>query len=330
MTLLAVENLDVCYRVLSAGRVRPVMAVNQVSFTIEPGQTLGIIGESGSGKTTIARTLLRLIASRSGSIRFRGTDLLQLRGSRLRAMRRHLQMIFQDPMASLDPRMQVADIVAEPLRVFEPTLSADERAARVLRALQSVGLDAEHLYRFPHAFSGGQAQRIAIARALIAGPELIVCDEPLSALDVSIKSQISNLLKDLQQRMALSLLFISHDLAAVRFLCDRVLVLYLGRVMEVSDTASLFESPRHPYTRALIGSALAADPVIARGLRDEGLGSFAGFGSEIPSPLDAPSGCVFRTRCPFAIQRCAQETPVLRPVSGAMVACHRAGESVSS
>lgn len=324
MTLLAVENLDVCYRVLSDGRQRQVMAVNQVSFTIEHGQTLGIIGESGSGKTTIARTLLRLIDSRSGSIRFRGTDLLQLRGPRLRAMRRHLQMIFQDPVASLDPRMQIADIVAEPLRVFEPTLSPDERAARVLQALQSVGLDAEHLHRFPHAFSGGQSQRIAIARALIAGPELIVCDEPLSALDVSIKSQISNLLKDLQQRMALSLLFISHDLAAVRFLCDRVLVLYLGQVLEVSDTALLFESPQHPYTRALIGSALPPDPVTGRRLPDGGIGG------EIPSPLDAPSGCVFRTRCPLAMQRCAQEIPALRPVSGAMVACHRAGESVSS
>lgn len=322
MALLDVENLEVCYRILHDGHRRPVTAVHQVSFAIERGETLGIIGESGSGKTTIARALLRLIDSRSGNIRFQGTDLLRLRGSRLRAMRRHLQMIFQDPMASLDPRMQIADIVAEPLRVFEPALSPDQRSSRVLQALQSVGLDAEHLHRFPHAFSGGQAQRIAIARALIAGPELIVCDEPLSALDVSIKSQISNLLKDLQQRMALSLLFISHDLAAVRFLCDRVLVLYLGRVLEVSDTASLFRSPRHPYTRALLDAALVPDPATARAAHDEVVGG------EIPSLLDAPSGCVFRTRCPLAIERCAREIPPLRPVAGALVACHRAEEAV--
>jgi oligopeptide transport system ATP-binding protein len=321
--LLAVQGLDVAYRVVRNNRSRWMTAVSQVGFELRRGETLGIIGESGSGKTSIARALLRLIAIRSGKVLFRGTDLGQLRGRPLRAMRQHLQMIFQDPLASLDPRMQVADIVAEPLHVFEPQLSADERTARVLQALQDVGLDAGHLHRFPHTFSGGQAQRIAIARALIAAPELIVCDEPLSALDVSVKSQISNLLKDLQQRMGLSLLFISHDLAAVRFLCDRVLVLYLGRVMEVSGVDTLFETPRHPYSRALIQAALVPDPVIARTRRGSALQG------EVPSPLDAPSGCVFHTRCPLAIERCRREVPALRQVVDSLVACHRAEESLS-
>ena len=320
--LLAVRQLEVAYRVAHQGRHRWLTAVNQVSFEIRRGETLGIIGESGSGKTSIARALLRLIDIRSGSVRFRGCDLQQQRGARLRATRRHLQMIFQDPLASLDPRMQVAEIVAEPLHVFEPRLSADQRDRRVLQALQAVGLGEEHLYRFPHAFSGGQGQRIAIARALIVQPELMVCDEPLSALDVSIKSQISNLLKELQQRMALSLLFISHDLAAVRFLCDRVLVLYLGHAMEIAATDTLFQTPRHPYARALIRAALIPDPVVARARASRVLQG------EVPSPLEAPSGCVFRTRCPLAIDRCVKETPALRPVYGSLVACHRAEDAV--
>ena len=320
--LLAVERLDVAYRVVHEGRHRWLTAVNQVSFQVSRGETLGIIGESGSGKTSIARALLRLIDIRSGTVRFRGTDLRQQHGARLRALRRYLQMIFQDPLASLDPRMQVAEIVAEPLHVFEPHLPADERLRRVSQALRTVGLSEEHLYRFPHSFSGGQAQRIAIARALIVQPELVVCDEPLSALDVSIKSQISNLLKDLQQRMALSLLFISHDLAAVRFLCDRVLVLYLGRVMELAATDTLFQTPRHPYARALLQAALIPDPLIARSRARMALQG------EVPSPLEAPSGCVFRTRCPLAIERCRLEVPALRPLNGSLVACHRAEESV--
>jgi oligopeptide/dipeptide ABC transporter ATP-binding protein len=235
-------------------------------------------------------------------------------------MRRHLQLIFQDPLASLDPRMTIGDILGEPLRVFEPRLSAPLRLQRVLTMARAVGLGGEHLQRYPHEFSGGQAQRIGIARALIIKPELIVCDEPLSALDVSIKSQISNLLKDLQRQLQLSLLFISHDLAAVRFSCDRVLVLYLGRVMEMAACDALFNASRHPYTRALMRAAPIPDPIAARARRS------APLEGEVPSPLFAPSGCVFRTRCPMAIERCAREIPQLRPVGDSQVACHRAEE----
>jgi oligopeptide transport system ATP-binding protein len=319
--LLEAANLSVTYRVVQNGRRRSLTALHGISFSLYRGETLGIIGESGSGKTSLARALLRLIGISGGQIRFQGIDLLLQRGARLRRLRRHLQMIFQDPLASLDPRMQVADIVAEPLRNFEASLSAAGRHQRVQQALAAVGLDDAHLYRFPHTFSGGQAQRIAIARALIAQPDLIVCDEPLSALDVSIKSQIANLLKDLQQRMGLSLLFISHDLAAVRFLSHRVLVLYLGRTMEVAAAEALFRAPRHPYSRALMQAALVPDPAVARNR------SQIAYPGEVPSPLAAPSGCVFRTRCPLVIERCRQEAPRLRSVGDSLVACHRAEDS---
>jgi oligopeptide transport system ATP-binding protein len=318
--LLAVRELSVTYRVTHRGAHALLRAVNGVSFELARGETLGLVGESGSGKSTIARALLRLVPAESGVAMFQGIDLLGLAGGRLQAMRRHLQLIFQDPVASLDPRMNVGDILGEPLRVFEPQLSGEERRQRVLAMTQAVGLGAEHLHRFAHEFSGGQAQRIGIARALIIKPELIVCDEPLSALDVSIKSQISNLLKDLQRQLHLSLLFISHDLAAVRFSCDRVLVLYLGRVMEIAGCDALFSACRHPYTRALIRAAPIPDPVAARARRS------APLEGEIPSPLFAPSGCVFRTRCPMAIDRCAREVPMLRSVGDSQVACHRAEE----
>jgi oligopeptide transport system ATP-binding protein len=318
--LLAVRELAVSYRVSFRGGHALLRAVNGVSFELARGETLGVVGESGSGKSSIARALLRLVPAESGVALFHGTDLLALSGASLQAMRRHLQLIFQDPLASLDPRMRIADILAEPLRVFEPQLSARQREQRVLALAQSVGLAGAQLHRYPHEFSGGQAQRIGIARALIIEPELIVCDEPLSALDVSIKSQISNLLKDLQRQLQLSLLFISHDLAAVRFSCDRVLVLYLGRVMETAGCDTLFSAARHPYTRALMRAAPIPDPIAARKRRS------APLEGEVPSPLFAPSGCVFRTRCPMAVERCARETPLLRQVGASLVACHRAEE----
>jgi oligopeptide transport system ATP-binding protein len=318
--LLAVHELSVSYRVSYHGGHALLRAVNGVSFEVGRGETLGLVGESGSGKSTIARALLRLVPAESGSALFHGSDLLKLSGASLQAMRRHLQLIFQDPLASLDPRMSIGDILGEPLRVFEPQLSGQQREQRVLAMARAVELGAEHLHRYPHEFSGGQAQRIGIARALIIQPELIVCDEPLSALDVSIKSQISNLLKDLQRQLRLSLLFISHDLAAVRFSCDRVLVLYLGRVMETGDCDALFGAARHPYTRALIRAAPIPDPLAARARRS------APLTGEVPSPLFAPSGCVFRTRCPIAIERCAREIPLLRQVGASLVACHRAEE----
>jgi oligopeptide transport system ATP-binding protein len=319
-SLLAVRALSVRYRVTDRGHHALLRAVEGVSFELARGETLGLVGESGSGKSSIARALLRLVPAAAGVALFHGTDLLQLNGAALHAMRRHLQLIFQDPLASLDPRMHIGDILAEPLRVFEPQLQRNQREQRVMAMAQAVGLGAEHLHRYPHEFSGGQAQRIGIARALIIQPELIVCDEPLSALDVSIKSQISNLLKDLQQQLQLSLLFISHDLAAVRFSCDRVLVLYLGRVMEVAACDALFNRPRHPYTRALILAAPVPDPVAARARQG------APLQGEVPSPLFAPSGCVFRTRCALAIERCAREIPMLRQVGASLVACHRAEE----
>lgn len=315
---LAVSDLSVRFAV--AGSRRWLQAVDAVSFRIERGETLGVVGESGSGKSTIARALLRLVPATAGAARFRDADLLALEGAELRAMREHLQVIFQDPLASLDPRMCVAEIIEEPLREFRPALDRSARRGLVLAMLDRVGLLPSQLNRFPHEFSGGQAQRIGIARALMLQPELLVCDEPISALDVSIKSQIANLLKDLQLAFGLSVLFIAHDLAAVRFSCDRILVLYLGRVMEIAPRAALFDTPRHPYTRALLQSVPIADPVRARARRVEPLGG------EIPSPLAPPSGCVFRTRCPWAQSRCAQEVPRLRPLGDSMVACHRAEE----
>jgi oligopeptide transport system ATP-binding protein len=304
-----------------AGPHRWLQAVDSVSFSVARGETLGVVGESGSGKSTIARALLRLVPASAGIVRFRGANLLELEGQALRAMREHLQIIFQDPLASLDPRMSVAETIEEPLREFRPALSRAARRALVLGMMQRVGLLPVHLNRYPHEFSGGQAQRIGIARALMLEPELLVCDEPISALDVSIKSQIANLLKDLQQQFGLTVLFIAHDLAAVRFSCDRILVLYLGRVMEIASREDLYASPRHPYTRALLQSVPIADPVRARERRE------APLRGEIPSPLSPPSGCVFRTRCPIAIARCTEEVPRLRPIAGAQVACHRADEA---
>ncbi len=314
------EVSDLSVRFAVPGAKRWLQAVDGVSFSVERGETLGVVGESGSGKSTIARALLRLVSATAGAARFRGADLLALEGPSLRAMREHLQIIFQDPLASLDPRMSVAEIIEEPLREFRPALDRAARRGQVLAMLDRVGLLPAHLNRFPHEFSGGQAQRIGIARALMLQPELLVCDEPISALDVSIKSQIANLLKDLQLAFGLSMLFIAHDLAAVRFSCDRILVLYLGRVMEIASRTALFETPRHPYTRALLQSVPVADPVLARARRA------APLGGEIPSPLAPPSGCVFRTRCPFAGPLCAQEVPRLRPVGASLVACHRAEE----
>lgn len=318
--LLAVEGLCVDYEVRVDGRRALLHALSDVGFELGRGQSLGIVGESGSGKSSIARALLRLVPAAAGCAFFEGRDLLQLSGRELRRLRGKLQLIFQDPLGSLDPRMSVADTVEEPLRVFEPQLSAAGRRARATAMLEAVGLSAGHLQRLPHEFSGGQAQRIAIARALITRPRLLVCDEPLSSLDVSIKAQIANLLLQLQRELDLSMVFISHDLGAVRFACSGVLVLYLGRVMELADREQIFRAARHPYTRALLQAAPPPTPRVARARARPQLSG------EIPSALAPPSGCVFRTRCPYAIDRCARERPVLRPVGASLVACHRAEE----
>jgi oligopeptide/dipeptide ABC transporter ATP-binding protein len=297
-----------------------VAAVDGVSLELAAGETLAIVGESGSGKTTLARILLRLIEPDSGELLIEGRDFLAARGAELRALRREMQMVFQDPFGSLDPRLRVGEIVGEPLEIHEPQMVRSARLARVVETLRAVGLGEDALTRYPHEFSGGQRQRIGIARALVLEPEVLICDEPISALDVSIKSQIANLLKDLQVQTNLSLLFIAHDLAAVRFSCDRVLVLYLGRIMEVASRTALFAAPRHPYTRALLQSVPIADPVRARARRS------APLSGEIPSPLAPPSGCVFRTRCPYVISRCETQIPVPRTVGDSWVACHRAEE----
>ncbi len=316
--LLAVSDLSVRYRLrvrlLGAPAVR---AVSGVRFTIGRGESLGLVGESGSGKSSIARALLRLIPA-TGSVRYQGTELLQAEGPPLRAIREHLQIIFQDPLGSLDPRMDVGALVAEPLREFRAALSPAARRVQVASMLARVGLGGELLTRYPHQLSGGQAQRVGIARALILGPQLLICDEPVAALDMSIKSQVANLLRDMRDELGLALLFIAHDLATVRYLCERVLVLYLGRVMEMADRDDLFSAPQHPYTRALLAANPNPDPKSPR--------RPAPLPGEVPATLEAPSGCVFRARCPLAVARCTSEVPLLRAVGRSLVACHRAGE----
>lgn len=321
--LLRVRDLKVYFPVASErlfGEKRWLKAVDGVSFELDEHETLGIVGESGCGKSTLARALLRLVPLAGGEVDFKGRDLAALKDKEMRGIRRDLQMIFQDPLASLDPRMTVGKIIDEPLATLFPNMHRSERRRRVRVVMERVGLLPSQINRYAHEFSGGQAQRIGIARALVVEPALIVCDEPVSALDVSIKSQVINLLQDLQHELGLSLIFIAHDLGSVRHISRRVVVLYLGKVMEIADSAALYTNPRHPYTQMLIAAAPIADPGIAR-RRD--LGVVRG---ELPSPLAPPSGCPFRTRCMYAIERCAQEQPALREVGASRVACHRADE----
>lgn len=307
--LLAVQDLRVRYRTLTA--------VAGVSFELSAGESLGLVGESGSGKSSIARALLRLIPA-AGTVLFRGRDLLAMAGADLRAMREHMQIIFQDPQGALDPRMRVAELVAEPLLEFRTSLTPPERQDAVAKMLAMVGMGPEHLPHYPHQLSGGQAQRVGIARALMLSPQLLICDEPVAALDVSIKSQIANLLRDLRDERQLSLLFIAHDLATVRFLCDRVCVLYLGRMMEIAPRDALYGSPRHPYTRALLAANPLPDPA-----RTQPRAPLRG---EAPRASALPGGCVFRDRCPMAVARCSSETPLPRLVGASIVACHRADD----
>jgi oligopeptide transport system ATP-binding protein len=322
-TLLSVRDLQVHFDVriggLFAGRYLPLKAVDGVSFELKAGETLGIVGESGCGKSTLGRAILRLIEPTGGRCVWLGEELSSLDARAMRNKRQDMQIIFQDPLASLDPRMTVGEIIAEPLRTFAPGIGRDGMKARVKEMMAKVGLLPQMINRYPHEFSGGQCQRIGIARAMVLDPKLIVCDEPVSALDVSIRAQIVNLLMRLQQEFGLSLLFISHDLSVVRHISHRIMVLYLGRVMEIADRESIYLHPRHPYTQALISAVPVPDPDKERAKRRLVLQG------DLPSPLAPPSGCVFRTRCPKATGLCAEAVPVLEEDGTGnrhRVACH--------
>jgi oligopeptide/dipeptide ABC transporter ATP-binding protein len=306
--ILRIQNLSkhfpVTQGIVFKKEIARLKAVDDVSFEIIKGQTLGLVGESGCGKSTLARCVVRLYEPTAGTIEFEGQDISQLSGGGLRRVRRDLQMIFQDPMSSLNPRMRVSSVIGEPLEIHGVGTSATRRA-RVMELLELVGLSSEHYNRFPHEFSGGQRQRIGIARALALEPKLIVCDEAVSALDVSVQAQILNLLEDLQREFGLTYLFIAHDLDIVRRVADEVHVMYLGKVVERGPAAALYEAPHHPYSAALLSARPEADPVLARQRTTIVLEG------DVPSPLDPPSGCRFRTRCPRAQELCAEVQPEL-------------------
>ncbi|HVV72965.1 MAG TPA: ABC transporter ATP-binding protein [Verrucomicrobiae bacterium] len=320
MSVLEVQNLCVHFPVHQPWVGRPrhfVRAVDGVSFSIRPGETVGLVGESGSGKTTLGRAVVRLVEPTSGRIVFEGEDISALSGRELRARRRKFQMIFQDPYGSLDPRFTVSEVIGEALDIHGLTRTQEERRHRIEGLLSDVGLDPSHASRYPHEFSGGQRQRIGVARALAVKPKLIVCDEPVSALDVSVQAQVVNLLKDVQREHGIAYLFIAHDLAVVEHVSQRIVVLYLGRVVELGNASSLCRAPKHPYTQALLSAVPVLDP---DGRRKRIL-----LTGEIPSPIHPPAGCPFHPRCPVAEPRCRQEVPALREVEpGHWTACHLA------
>jgi oligopeptide/dipeptide ABC transporter ATP-binding protein len=315
--LLDVRKLTVHYPVRSGvfGRVSgQVHAADEVSFRIAEGETLGLVGESGCGKSSTAKAILKLVDPTSGEIAWRGERIEALSPAQMRPFRRELQAVFQDPYSSLNPRMRAADIVAEPIRNFE-SASAEEIHKRVASLFDRVGLRADQMVKYPYEFSGGQRQRLGIARALAPNPRLIVCDEPVSALDVSVQAQVINLLMDLQREFGLSYLFVAHDLAVVEHISHRVAVMYLGRIVELADTASLFERPQHPYTVALLSAVPVPDPRSAR--------KRIILSGDVPSPVDPPPGCRFHTRCPLAEARCRVEVPLMKEVApGHFAACH--------
>ncbi|WP_280771132.1 ABC transporter ATP-binding protein [Salipaludibacillus daqingensis] len=316
--LLRVTNLKQYFPIkggILGRKVNDVKAVDDISFYVNAGETLSIVGESGCGKSTTGRAILRLDEPTAGEVSFNGKDLLALNKSEMRKMRKDLQIIFQDPYASINPRQTVRQVLNEAMEI-QNVLPKDQREDRMMELMDTVGLGAHQLDRFPHEFSGGQRQRIGIARALSVDPKLIICDESVSALDVSIQAQVLNLLKKLQRELDLTYLFIAHDLGVVRHISDRVIVMYLGKIVEVADKKSLFDNPKHPYTKTLLSAIPVPDPtkqkeqIILKG--------------DVPSPIDPPTGCRFHTRCPFATDKCKDEVPELRTTSDGMVAGHEA------
>ena len=312
--ILEVEHLKQYFPIRTGfAKTTPLKAVDDVSFNILPGETLGLVGESGCGKTTVGRSILRLYEPTSGTVKFEGEEITD---KNILSMRRKMQMVFQDPYSSLNPRMTVEDIIGEPLDVHKLYSSRKERRDRVLQLMEYVGLNAEHATRYAHEFSGGQRQRIGIARALAVGPKFIVCDEPVSALDVSIQAQVINMFEDLQKQLGMAYLFIAHDLLVVRHISDRIAVMYLGHMVEIADADELMDHPVHPYTESLLSAVPIPDPEITRARKRIILEG------DVPSPLHMPSGCPFRTRCRYATEQCAQECPALTDRGGGhCVAC---------
>jgi peptide/nickel transport system ATP-binding protein/oligopeptide transport system ATP-binding protein len=311
-----VKQFPITRGVVLRRRIGSVRALDGVSFAVTRGETLGIVGETGSGKSTTAKLIMRLLDASAGEVRFDGRDITRLRGAPLKAVRRQMQMIFQDPYSSLNPRKTVGSIIAEPFAIhgLERERAARRRAVREL--METVGLNPEHYNRYPNEFSGGQRQRVGVARALALRPKLLIADEPVSALDVSIQAQVLNLLRDMQRRFGLTMILIAHDLSVVRHMCDRVAVMYMGKIVEVGPADALYEFPRHPYTGALLAAVPVLDPSAAR--RERRL-----LGGEVPSPADPPRGCRFHTRCPKARARCSGEEPLLTDTgTGTRAACH--------
>ncbi len=311
-----VKHFPITRGIVVQHKIGAVKAVDGVSFDVQRGETLGIVGETGCGKSTTARLIMRLLDASAGEVRFDGRDITRLKGGALKAVRREMQMVFQDPYSSLNPRKTVGSIIAEPFAIHRLERGKDERKRAVQELMEMVGLNPEHYNRYPHEFSGGQGQRIGIARALALRPRLLIADEPVSALDVSIQAQVLNLLRDMQRELGLTLLFIAHDLSVVRHMCDRVAVMYLGKIVEIGPGDALYGSPRHPYTGALLATVPIADPAASRGKRPI-------LGGDVPSPANPPSACRFHTRCPKAQPRCSEQEPPLEGKgTGTLAACH--------